>query len=53
MGKQRARKPTRKQKELLSKKGLVPGNWFVEKETDGLLQVVNKTTKNRRALKLN
>lgn len=40
----RARKPTRAEKEVMSNNDLVADNWLVTKDLGAYLQVVNKTS---------
>lgn len=51
MGKQRATRPTRKQKELLKANRLVPENWLVLSEQSGVLNIINKATQRTRSVK--
>ena len=51
MAKTRAIRPTRKQKELLKLNRLVPENWLVVNEQDGMLNIINKTTQKVRSVK--
>lgn len=48
----RGKRPTRRQKELLSKKKLDPSNWLVVQDTSEYIDIINKTSeKVRRLLK--
>lgn len=42
------KKLTRRQKEFLSKKGLNPENWMVQKETNESIVFIHKTSKSTR-----
>ena len=44
MGRSRAKKPTRNQKALMSKAGLVVNNWLVLKESPAELWLVSRGT---------
>jgi len=46
----RAIRPTRRQKELIRRKRLIPDNWLVLSENDGCLTLVNKETKKQRTI---
>lgn len=50
MKKARGILPTRRQKEMMSKAGLIPDNWLVIVETDVKLQVRNKRTGQNRSI---
>lgn len=45
------KKPTRANKELMSKNGLVANNWLVVWEDKEVLEVISKRSKQRRVLK--
>jgi hypothetical protein len=48
----RGKRPTRRQKEFLSKKKLDPGNWLVVQDTVDYMDVINKLSERlRRVLK--
>lgn len=49
----RGTRPTRKQKEFLSKRKLHPENWLVTKNCDEYLEVVNKDSGNIRRIRKN
>lgn len=51
MGRSRAMKPTRNQKELMSKAGLVVNNWLVLEETKTELRLVSRGAGVRRTIK--
>ena len=51
MGRSRAKKPTRNQKALMSKAGLVVNNWLVLEETKTDLRLVSRGAGVRRAIK--
>lgn len=38
------KKPTRVQKQLISAKGLNPGNWFVTKDTSTEVHIIHRNT---------
>lgn len=42
MGKTKAKKPTRDQKELMKKAGLIPKNWLVLDDHETLLHCVSR-----------
>lgn len=44
MGKSKATKPTRSQKILMDKSGLIVRNWLVLRETDSELKLVSRVT---------
>ena len=52
MGKQRAIRPTRRQKEIIRANRLAPENWLVIKEDGGILNIVHKVSKKMRELKI-
>lgn len=45
------KKPTREQKEIMSKAGLVPGNWNVITDNKAEMEVISKRSGQRRTLK--
>ena len=51
MGRSRAMKPTRNQKALMSKAGLVANNWLVLEETKTELRLVSRGAGVRRTIK--
>lgn len=51
MGRSRAKKPTRNQKALMSKAGLVVNNWLVLEETKTELRLVSRGDGVRRTIK--
>lgn len=51
MGRSRAKKPTRRQKEQMRGAGLIPKNWLVLKETTEELIVVNRGSGRTRRVK--
>ena len=51
MGRSRAKKPTRNQKALMSKAGLVVNNWLVLVETKTELRLVSRGAGMRRTIK--
>lgn len=51
MGRSRVMKPTRNQKELMSKASLVVNNWLVLEETKTELRLVSRGTGARRTIK--
>ena len=54
MGKSKVRNPIREEKELMSKAGLIPRNWYVLKNTEEELVLVSKGAgKTRRIRKEN
>lgn len=44
------KKPTRDQKELMTKRGLIANSWMVVAETKTELEVISKRSKQRRTL---
>jgi len=46
------KRPTRKQKLTLSKAGLNPDNWLIEKSLPGVLYLVHRMTGNGRVLRV-
>lgn len=44
------KKPTRNQKELITKRGLIASNWMVLAESEIELEVISKKSKQRRTL---
>jgi len=52
MKKQRAVRPTRKQKEIIKRHKLEPRNWLVVAESMKELILLNKISKKRRTIKL-
>lgn len=52
MKKARGILPTRRQKEIMSKAGLVPDNWLVVMETDVRLHIRSKRTGQNRYIPL-
>ena len=44
------KKPTRDQKELMTKRGLIASNWMVVSETKTELEVISKKSGKRRTL---
>lgn len=46
----RAIRPTRRQKEAIRNKRLIPDNWLVVKEAEGFLTIVNKETQKQRII---
>lgn len=48
----RAIRPTRRQKELIRRKRLIPDNWLVVNENDGYLTLVHKETKRQRTIEI-
>lgn len=51
VGKVRAVLPTRRQKEIISKAGLISDNWLVKSETDYQLHVVSKRSGQNKYIK--
>lgn len=51
MGRSRATKPTRNQKVLMSKAGLMVNNWMVLEETKAELRLVSRGAGIRRTIK--
>lgn len=51
MGRSRATKPTRSQKVLMAKAGLVVVNWLVLRETEAELRLVSRGSGVRRTIK--
>lgn len=51
MGRSRATKPTRRQKEQMRRAGLIPKNWLVLKEDDAELTIVNRGSAKTRRIK--
>ena len=51
MGKSRAVKPTRDQKEMIASAGLIWKNWLVIKETPEALHIVSRGTGRNRVIK--
>lgn len=52
MAKTRAIRPTRRQKEAINNKRLIPDNWLVLHEENGLLTIIHKKTKKQRVIAL-
>lgn len=53
MGRSRAAKPTREQKVLMDKRGLIARNWLVIRETPEELKLVSKGTGRSRTIRKN
>lgn len=51
MGKMRAKRPTRRQKELIRLHNLKPENWLVSKDDREELNLVNKNTNRTRVIR--
>lgn len=51
MGKSNTTKPTRSQKILMDKSGLIVRNWLVLQETDSELKLVSRATGRSRTIK--
>ena len=47
----RAKKPTREQKELIAKQGLLPKNWMVILDDKKEMEIVSRKSRQRRVIK--
>lgn len=52
MARKRAIRPTRRQKQIISKNRLHPDNWLVVGEDSNMLYLINKSTKRNRKISL-